>query len=121
MDLHHRLFGTPIAGDDDGRWAASGAMALTGSEAPSLPPRSLMPVLRSLESELVVRTAELGSRVEIDAAALLGERAAIAVCLAAVVRAAAARLASCRPVTRGWRSRCLALTTRARSGVAGDR
>jgi CoA-transferase family III len=78
MDLHHRLFGTPIAADDDGRWAASGAMALTGSAAPLLPPRSLVPVLRSLESELAARTAELGTRVELDAAALLGERAAIA-------------------------------------------
>ena len=78
MDLHHRLFGTPTAADDDARWAASGAMALTGSEAPSLPPRSLMPVLRSLETELAARTAELGSRVELDAAALLGERSAIA-------------------------------------------
>ena len=78
MDLHHRLFGTPTAADDDARWAASGAMALTGSEAPSLPPRSLMPVLRSLETELAARTAELGSRVEFDAAALLGERSAIA-------------------------------------------
>ena len=78
MDLHHRLFETPTAADDDGRWADSGAMALTGGEAPSLPPRSLMPVLRSLETELAARTAELGTRVEVDAVALLGERAAIA-------------------------------------------
>ena len=63
MGLHHRLFGTPPDADDDGRWAASGAMALTGREAPLLPPRSLMPVLRSLATELAVRTAELGLNV----------------------------------------------------------
>ena len=78
MDLHHRLFETPPAADDDGRWADSGAMALTGGAAPALPPRSLMPVLRSLENELAARTAELGTRVDVDAVALLGERAAIA-------------------------------------------
>ena len=78
MDLHHRLFGTPAGADDDVWWAESGAMALTGGEAPSLPPRSLMPLLRSLEAELAGRTTELGTRVVVDAAALLGERAAIA-------------------------------------------
>ena len=78
MDLHHRLFEMPPAADDDGRWADSGAMALTGGAAPTLPPRSLMPVLRSLENELAARTAELGTRVDVDAVALLGERAAIA-------------------------------------------
>ena len=41
MDLHHRLFATPTEADDDSRWAVSGAMALTGGEVPSLPPRSL--------------------------------------------------------------------------------
>ena len=111
MDLHHRLFGTPIAADDDDRWAASGAMALTGSEAPSLPPRSLMPVLRSLETELALRTAELGTCVELDAAALLGERAAIAGLARRGRTSCGGSTASCLPVMPGWRSRCPALTT----------
>ena len=80
MDLHDRLFGRSPDAGDDGRWAASGAMALTGpADGAVLPaPRSLVPFLRAVQSELADRSAALGHRVDLDAPALLGERAAIA-------------------------------------------
>jgi hypothetical protein len=80
MELHDRLFAaTPDVGDVE-RWAASGAMALTGPAegAPALAPRSLLPFLRAVRSEIAWRSAALGRSVELDTAALLGERAAIA-------------------------------------------
>ncbi|MET0145161.1 MAG: hypothetical protein ABW328_10310, partial [Ilumatobacteraceae bacterium] len=72
MDLHDRLFGTATVPADDARWAVSGAMALTGHAGQSalLPPRSLVPFLRAVE-------AELAPVAPVDAAALLGERAAL--------------------------------------------
>lgn len=80
MDLHDRLFDQSPDGSDDERWAASGAMALTGPSdgKPLLPPRSLMPFLVSLGCAIEDLTARLGGRVALDTPALLGERAAIA-------------------------------------------
>lgn len=59
--------------DDLARWAASGAMALTGRphRAPLGPPSGLVPAVAELE-------ARLGAHgVEVDGLALLGERAAL--------------------------------------------
>ena len=80
MELHDRLFGgTPEPGDER-RWAASGAMALTGwpDRPPLAAPASLLPFLRSVRSEIAASSAGLGRPVDLDTAALLGERAAIA-------------------------------------------
>ena len=48
MTLHDRLFAAPPDAGDDARWAASGAMALTGPDdgPPRLAPRSLVPFAR---------------------------------------------------------------------------
>jgi hypothetical protein len=62
------------------RWAASGAMGLTGRRAsPALgAPRDLPILLDGLAARLHDLTARLGRAVSIDGPALLGERAALA-------------------------------------------
>ena len=61
------------------RWAHSGAMALTGpaDAAPSAAPASLAAAADAAAADLATQTARWGRRVEVDGAALLGERAAI--------------------------------------------
>jgi hypothetical protein len=61
------------------RWAESGAMALTGPAhgAPSAGPASLAATAHAAAADLAVQTSRWGRRVEVDGAALLGERAAI--------------------------------------------
>jgi hypothetical protein len=72
-----------IASTDDERyaaaWAASGAMALTGyADGPLLgPPSRLVPGLAHAAAVIDAKSAELGTRVKLDALALLGERAAL--------------------------------------------
>ncbi|MET0325260.1 MAG: CoA transferase [Ilumatobacteraceae bacterium] len=80
MELHDRLFGATPAPGDDGRWAASGAMALTGwpDGPPLAAPASLVPFLRAVRSAIATTSDRLGRSVDLDTAALLGERAAIA-------------------------------------------
>jgi CoA-transferase family III len=74
----------PVASDDDRRalaeWAASGAMAITGrSDGPPLgPPDRLVDGLGRSASTVRDRSASLGVAVDLDAVAMLGERAAIA-------------------------------------------
>lgn len=62
------------------RWAASGAMALTGRRdgPPLVAPGLLMDRLDSLAARLALLTRALGRAVIVDGPALLGERAAIA-------------------------------------------
>jgi hypothetical protein len=62
------------------RWAASGAMALTGraAAAPLGPPAGLVPKLDAIAELIDVRSAAMGQRVRVDALALLSERAALA-------------------------------------------
>jgi crotonobetainyl-CoA:carnitine CoA-transferase CaiB-like acyl-CoA transferase len=73
----------PVASDDDRRalaeWAASGAMAITGrADGPPLgPPAGLVEGLQRSAAVIRERSALLGVPLEIDAVALLGERAAI--------------------------------------------
>lgn len=66
--------------EEIGAWAASGAMALTGpADGPALgPPAGLVTRLRVLSSRLAAGAAALRGTVQVDALALLGERAAIA-------------------------------------------
>ena len=80
MELHRRIFGRRPDGDDVARWAASGAMSLTGeADNDPLPaPASLVPAVLAMGEELAAATAMLGARVELDTLALLGERAATA-------------------------------------------
>jgi hypothetical protein len=72
-----------VTTDDDRRalaaWASSGAMAITGrSDGPPLgPPDRLVAGMQRSASVIRQRSASLGLRVELDAVALLGERAAI--------------------------------------------
>lgn len=77
MDLTERLVGAPPPGatdDADARWAASGAMALTGRAdgPPLLVSRRAAPTLDALAAQLARRTG-----VGVDGPALLGERAAL--------------------------------------------
>ncbi|MGQ0432151.1 MAG: CoA transferase [Microthrixaceae bacterium] len=60
-------------------WAASGAMALTGSpdRRPVGPPAGLVPRLGHVAGRLRSDAARLGGGLEVDPVALLGERAAI--------------------------------------------
>jgi CoA-transferase family III len=73
----------PVATDGDRRalaeWAASGAMAITGrADGPPLgPPDRLVAGLRRSAAIVRQRSARLGVPLEVDAVALLGERAAI--------------------------------------------
>lgn len=62
------------------RWAASGAMALTGpaDEAPDAGPARIAVAMDALAADIAATSTALGARVELDGAALLGERAAIA-------------------------------------------
>ncbi len=80
MDLHDRVFTSAPTNADLACWAASGAMSLTGpaEEAPQAAPASLVPAVDSLAVEIATSSNRLGRRVELDALALLGERAAIA-------------------------------------------
>jgi CoA-transferase family III len=72
-----------VASDDDRRalaeWAASGAMAITGrADGPPLgPPAGLVGGLQRSAAVIRERSALLGVPLEVDAVALLGERAAI--------------------------------------------
>lgn len=61
------------------RWAASGAMAITGrANGPALgPPDGLVPKLDLLEADLRGLSQRLGQGVDVDSLALLAERAAI--------------------------------------------
>jgi hypothetical protein len=61
-------------------WASSGAMALTGrASGPALgPPAGFVERLLSLEEKLVAEFERTGAALELDALALLGERAALA-------------------------------------------
>jgi hypothetical protein len=73
----------PVASDGDRRalaeWAASGAMAITGrADGPPLgPPAGLLAGLQRSAAVVRERAARLGVPLEVDAVALLGERAAI--------------------------------------------
>ena len=79
MDLHDRVFTCADTRSGLAAWAASGAMSLTGSsEGPLAPPASLVPTVDSLAIEIAAGSERLGRHVELDALALLGERAAIA-------------------------------------------
>jgi hypothetical protein len=62
------------------RWAASGAMALTGrpNEACLGPPSRLVSGLLALADNVAARSGAFGAAVTIDPLALLGERAALA-------------------------------------------
>lgn len=61
-------------------WAHSGAMALTGRAAGSAlgPPGGFVERLKAVEAAVLRGSARVGRPVEVDALALLGERAAIA-------------------------------------------
>ena len=61
-------------------WAASGAMELTGRrDGPALgPPTGLVPALDAVAAALRRRSSGLGSEVDVEPLALLGERAALA-------------------------------------------
>ncbi len=80
MELHRRIFGRRPAEDDLARWAASGAMSLTGEADadPLAAPASLVPAVLAMGEELAAATAVLGACVDLDTLALLGERAATA-------------------------------------------
>ncbi len=77
---------TRLVLDDDGDrdplddWAGSGAMALTGEpEGPGRPvPGDVTARIRGAALVVAVLSEQLGSRVDLDGPALLGERAAIA-------------------------------------------
>ncbi len=62
------------------RWAASGAMSLTGPESgpPLGPPAPLVTRLDEIADVFAARSDQLGRRVVVDPVALLAERAAIA-------------------------------------------
>ena len=78
--LVRELFGRAPGPDDDAWWAASGGLALTGwpDGAYPLPPRSLVPYLRSVGEVIEELTTRLGARVVLDTGAIVGERAAVA-------------------------------------------
>src|SRR4051794_39501123 len=89
--------------DPHRRWAASGAMPLTG-EADG-PPRSpgwaLADALEGVAAHFRRLTDRLGTAVEVDGPALLGERAA---CTGATRAGRASPGGSCRlvPAADGW-------------------
>jgi crotonobetainyl-CoA:carnitine CoA-transferase CaiB-like acyl-CoA transferase len=68
------------AGDDAARWAASGAMALTGrAGGPPLPaPLGAATAVAAIGDWIAQRSTAAGRPVHLDAPAVLGERAAIA-------------------------------------------
>ena len=78
MDLTERLLDAIGPTDPDARWAASGAMALTGrADGPALlVPPGVADGLHRLAARLGALTGALGRPVVIDGPALLGERAA---------------------------------------------
>jgi crotonobetainyl-CoA:carnitine CoA-transferase CaiB-like acyl-CoA transferase len=67
-------------GDDAARWAASGAMALTGRGGgpPLMAPVGVASAVAAIGEWIAGRSTHLGCPVDLDAPALLGERAAIA-------------------------------------------
>jgi crotonobetainyl-CoA:carnitine CoA-transferase CaiB-like acyl-CoA transferase len=73
----------PVASESDRRalavWAASGAMAITGRAdgSPLGPPAGLVTGLQRSAAVVRQRSARLGVPLDVDAVALLGERAAI--------------------------------------------
>jgi crotonobetainyl-CoA:carnitine CoA-transferase CaiB-like acyl-CoA transferase len=73
-----RVFARSPAEGDIERWAASGAMALTGHPTGTalLPPASLVPAVVAMGDELAALTERQGHAVELDTLALLAERAA---------------------------------------------
>jgi crotonobetainyl-CoA:carnitine CoA-transferase CaiB-like acyl-CoA transferase len=78
-----RLIADAMAGDGDlaaRRWAASGAMALTGpaDQPPDIGPARVALAMDALAADIARTSALVGTRVDIDGATLLGERAAIA-------------------------------------------
>jgi crotonobetainyl-CoA:carnitine CoA-transferase CaiB-like acyl-CoA transferase len=77
------LIAAAMAGDGEDaarRWAASGAMALTGPAdgPPDVGPARVALAMDALAADIADTSASVGCRVEVDGAALLGERAAIA-------------------------------------------
>jgi crotonobetainyl-CoA:carnitine CoA-transferase CaiB-like acyl-CoA transferase len=77
------LMAQAMAGDADvaaRRWAASGAMALTGpADGPAdVGPARVALAMDALAADIARTSAAIGARVDVDGAALLGERAAIA-------------------------------------------
>ncbi len=76
----HRPATAPDPAGELAAWAASGAMWLTGRPgSPALgPPAGLVAKLRMVADAVDRHTAAMGTRVEIDPLALLGERAALA-------------------------------------------
>jgi len=78
-----RVVAVAMAGDGRQaaeRWAASGAMALTGrADGPAdAGPARVALAMDALAADIARTSAELGAAVHLDGAALLGERAAIA-------------------------------------------
>ncbi len=70
---------TPSPEAEVAAWAASGAMALTGwPDAPLGPPAGLVPKVAAIARVLADRARSLDGSIEVDALALLGERAAVA-------------------------------------------
>ena len=78
LDLTERLLDAPGPGDPTPRWAASGAMALTGRAdgPPLLAPPGVVDGLHRLAARLTAQSGALGTPVTVDGPALLGERAA---------------------------------------------
>lgn len=78
-----RLIAETMAGDGEvaaRRWAASGAMALTGTaDGPAdIRPARVALAMDGLAADIGRTSSMVGNRIEVDGAALLGERAAIA-------------------------------------------
>jgi hypothetical protein len=79
MDLTDRLLGDESRAEAPARWAASGAMWLTGRAGgpPLSGPGALALGLDTLAGTLATLTSRAGQRVDVDGPALLGERAAL--------------------------------------------
>jgi hypothetical protein len=79
MDLIERLSAWPTDDDADERWAASGAMALTGRRdgPPLLVPQTVSARIDSWSAVVRRQSASLGKAVGVDGVALLGERAVL--------------------------------------------
>jgi hypothetical protein len=109
MDLTERLLASGPTGDPDGRWAASGAMAITGRAdgPPLLVAASVAPSLDRLADRLAGLSGRLGASVGLDGPALLGERAA----LSGLTRQGATSAGGVTRLLRaadGWVALCLA-------------
>jgi hypothetical protein len=79
MDLIERLSEGAAAAGADARWAASGAMALTGRrDGPALlVPHTVSARIDAWAAAVRRSSAALGARLAVDGLALLGERAAL--------------------------------------------